>query len=254
MAGTLAAVSVSYTVTGLVLAWAGLGFVPIAALLSIGLPLTLGPLTMYPLIAMNHRQRLLRSELERLVGTDMLTGLPNRRAFFQRAVEMLHAADATIAPMTAIMIDVDHFKPINDTYGHDAGDAVLRGIAQTIGGAVADSGAEEWIVARLGGEEFVALVAGLVPTAVARLADRICADARAARHDEINAAPATVSLGVAFHRRGMGVDRLLKLADDAVYAAKDAGRDRWAFSGTPRQARRPLRSLPLAANDRVAVG
>lgn len=254
MAGTLVAVTISYTATGLALAWTGHGFVPVAVLLSIGLPLTLGPATMYPLIAMNHRQRLMRSELEQLVGTDMLTGLPNRRAFFQRAGEMLLAADSTVVPMTAIMIDVDHFKPINDTYGHDAGDAVLRRIARRIRDSVADSGARQWMVARLGGEEFVALVEGLVPTAVARLADRICAEARAAEHDEINAAPATVSLGIAFHRRGMGVDRLLKLADDAVYAAKDAGRDRWAFSGTPRQVRRPLRSLPEAANDRIAVG
>ena len=254
VAGTLAGVAISYAATGFALAWAGVAFIPVAMLLSIALPATLAPLTMYPLIAMNHRQRRMRIELERLVGTDMLTGLPNRRAFFDFALPLVDR-DANIeTPLTAMMIDVDHFKPINDTYGHDAGDRVLKRIATAIRDAVAATGAPIWTVARLGGEEFVVLVDGLVPTAVARLAERICQDARRIEHDEINAAPVTVSVGVAFRAEGMGVDRLLKIADDAVYFAKNNGRDRWAFGGDRSVARILPRPVPEPANDRRAAG
>jgi diguanylate cyclase (GGDEF)-like protein len=254
VAGTVAGVTISYFTTGLALAWAGVPFIPIAAFLSIGLPAIIGPLTMYPLIVMNHRQRRMRTELERLVATDVLTGLPNRRAFFDFAQPLIERDINGDAPLTAMMIDVDHFKPINDTYGHDAGDRVLRRIAIAIRDAVAATGASTWTVARLGGEEFVVLVDGLVPTAVARLAERICQDARRIEHDETNAAPATVSVGVAFRAGGMGIDQLLKLADDAVYHAKNNGRDRWAFGGDRAVARILPRPLPEPANDQRAAG
>lgn len=255
VAGTLVGVSVSYEVTALALAWAGVPFLPVAKWLSIGLPATLGPLTMFPLIALNQRQKRMRLELERLVRTDMLTGLPNRRAFFEFAEALMDGEAADGKPLTAMMIDVDHFKPINDTYGHDAGDLVLKRIATTIRDIVAATGAERWTAARLGGEEFVVLIDGLVPTAVARLAEGICCEVRKIEHDATNGAPATVSIGVAFRAPGMGIDRLLKLADDAVYAAKNGGRDRWAFGGDERRTpNRLARSLPEPANDRVAIG
>jgi diguanylate cyclase (GGDEF)-like protein len=254
VAGTLAGVSISFVATGLALASVGMEFFPVAMFLSIGLPATLAPLTMYPLIAMNHRQRRLRMELERLVGTDMLTELPNRRAFFEFALPFFERVANVETPLTAMMIDVDHFKPINDTYGHDAGDRVLKRIATAIRDAVAATGASTWTVARLGGEEFVVLVDGLVPTAVARLAERICLDVRRLEHDEAGREPATVSVGVAFRGEGMGIDRLLKLADDAVYSAKNNGRDRWAFGGDRNVARILPRPVPEPANDRLAAG
>jgi diguanylate cyclase (GGDEF)-like protein len=254
VAGTLAGVSISFAATGVALGLAGMSFVPVAMLLSIGLPAILAPLTMYPLIVMNHRQRQMRIELEHLVHTDMLTELPNRRAFFEFARPLIKSHASSEAPLTAMMIDVDHFKPINDTYGHDAGDRVLRRIAAAIRDAVSETGAETWTVARLGGEEFAVLVDGLVPSAVARLAERICMDVRRIEHDEINGAPASVSVGVAFRASGMGIDRLLKLADDAVYHAKNSGRDRWAFGGDRQVARILPRPVPAPANDRLAAG
>jgi diguanylate cyclase (GGDEF)-like protein len=254
-AGTLIGVSISYLVTQLALEWAGVPFLPVAKWLSIGLPATLAPLTMYPLLLMNQRQRRMRMELEQLVRTDMLTGLPNRRAFFEFAKELMAGATPPGTLLTAMMIDIDHFKPINDTYGHDAGDHVLRRIATTIRDVVAGAGADDWGVARLGGEEFVVLVSGLIPAGVAQLADAICHEVRGLDHEPINASRATVSIGVAFRAPGMSIDRLLKLADDAVYAAKHGGRDRWSFGSLDKAASRTRgRTQPEPANDRAAAG
>ena len=114
--------------------------------LSIGLPLTIAPLTMKPLIMMVNRQRELRIELERVVLTDGLTELPNRRAFFEFAPPAWTRGSPAETPVTAMMIDVDHFKAINDSYGHDAGDMVLKRIAATVTrDAVAAAGAPDWI-------------------------------------------------------------------------------------------------------------
>jgi diguanylate cyclase (GGDEF)-like protein len=255
VAGTLAGVAISWAVTGAALAWAGVPFLPVAVWLSIGLPATLAPLIMYPLIYMNHRQRRMRMELEQLVRTDMLTGLPNRRAFFEFAETLMADATPPGTLLTAMMIDIDHFKPINDTYGHDAGDQVLRRIATTIRDVVAAAGADAWAVARLGGEEFVVLISGVIPASVAQLADAICHEVRGLDHEPINESRATVSIGVAFRAPGMGIDRLLKLADDAVYAAKHGGRDRWSFGSLDKTASRVRgRVSPEPANDRAAAG
>ena len=114
---------------------------------------------------------------------------------------------------------------------------MLKAVAAAVRDAVAAAGAADWTVARFGGEEFAVLIDGLVPTAVARLADRICAEVRRLRHDDAGRARGTVSVGVAFRTPGMSIDRLLKAADDAVYAAKRGGRDRWAFATSDRPAR-----------------
>lgn len=254
VAVTLAGVAVSYAVTTLILGFSGHGFVPIAAWLSIGIPAIMAPITMFPLLLMLYRQRALRHELERMAHTDALTGLPNRRAFFAFAENLMEQEIAPDMPATAMMIDVDHFKAINDTRGHDAGDVVLRRVAAVIRDAVRQSTTGDWAVARLGGEEFAVLLDGIVPSAVARLADRICLDVRQVILPDEGQRPVTVSIGVAFRARGMGIDGLLKLADDAVYAAKNNGRDRWAFAGERQASQRSARPLPEPANDRRAFG
>jgi diguanylate cyclase (GGDEF)-like protein len=255
--GTIASVAVSFGITGLALWASGVEFLPVAMFLSIGLPLTVAPLTMYPLIAMVNRQRALRQELEKLVLTDVLTELPNRRAFFEYARPFFDERFGVNAPLTAMMIDVDHFKLINDSYGHDAGDIVLKRVAGVIRDEVAAAGSPDWTVARIGGEEFAVIIDHLVPTAVARLAERICGQVHRWVGAGENQEPVTVSVGVAFCLPGMGIDKLLKAADDAVYVAKRGGRDRWAFAGdTQNDGMRRIISKPLPepANDRVAAG
>lgn len=246
----------SYAVSSFALMEAGLPLPPVALGLVVGLPAVMVPMTMLPLLIMLKRQRTLRVELERLVHTDALTELPNRRAFFEFARQALTAEQNPAAPLMAMMIDVDHFKRVNDSYGHDVGDTVLKRVAGVIRDEVAGSGASDWTVARLGGEEFAVIADQLVPSAVARLADRICSQVHRWVGAGDSLEPVTVSIGVAFRAPAMGVDRLLKAADDAVYAAKANGRDRWAFAGDARNEtrRRQPRALPEPANDRVAVG
>ncbi len=196
-----------------------------------GIPAVAAPLTIYPLVSANRRLQRMQGELERLALTDVLTGLPNRRAFFERADQIFERATAEGASTAAMMVDIDRFKSINDTHGHNTGDTILTSVAATIRDAVAASGAADSIVARLGGEEFAILVMGLQPSAVARLAVKIGHDARRVEHrhgDE--AISATVSIGVSLRRDNAVVDAVLKAADDAVYAAKRAGRDRWSFT------------------------
>jgi diguanylate cyclase (GGDEF)-like protein len=246
----------SYAVSRVVLMEAGLELPGVALALVIGLPAVMVPVTIFPLLWMLKRQRALRVELEKLVLTDVLTGLPNRRAFFEFAREALAADHEPATPLMAMMIDVDHFKRVNDSYGHDVGDTVLKRVAGVIRDEVAGAGASKWTVARLGGEEFAVIADHLPPSAVARLADRICSQVHRWVGAGDSLEPVTVSIGVAFRAPAMGVDRLLKGADDAVYAAKANGRDRWAFAGDARneQRRRQPRPLPEPANDRVAVG
>ena len=215
---------------------------PLAISLPLAIPPVVVPALVFPLLMAIRRQKELHAELERLAHVDALTELPNRRAFFEFARAVVKRQTIVGTPLTALMIDVDRFKSINDSFGHDHGDMVLKRIAETILSEVTAIEAPRWIVARLGGEEFVAMIDGPPPTAIGRLAERICNQV----HRSVGAGerldPVTVSVGVAFRKPGQGIDKLLKAADDAVYAAKRAGRDRWAFAGdtdTPEFARGP---------------
>ena len=255
--GTVFTVAVSFGLAKLLALIAGVQQWTVGYEIIVGVPLIVTPFMMYPLLAMLNRQRRLRNDLERLVRTDMLTELPNRRAFFEFAQTVMAAkADGGENRVTAMMIDVDHFKRVNDSYGHDAGDTVLKRVAGVIRDEVAMAKPAAWNVARLGGEEFAVITEGLGSSAVARLAERICTQVHRWVGAGESLEPVTVSVGVAFRTPGMGIDRLLKEADDAVYAAKANGRDRWAVAGDARleRARRTGRPLPEPANDRVATG
>ncbi|MCK0195643.1 GGDEF domain-containing protein [Ancylobacter sp. 6x-1] len=149
---------------------------------------------------------------------DALTGLANRR-FFEAALSSLEGA---AAPFGMLMIDIDHFKTINDALGHDAGDQVLSRIA----GLLAADARRGDVVARVGGEEFAVLLPGADPPAVLAVANRIREEiAAAALSYNGTALKVTVSVGAAiaaFPVR-LGVQRR---ADDALYAAKRGGRNR----------------------------
>ncbi len=203
---------------------------PLALVLPLAIPAVIVPAVVYPLLLAIRSHRKLHAELERQAHVDALTDLPNRRAFFEFARSVVKRQTIVGTPLAAMMLDVDRFKVINDSFGHDHGDMVLKRIAETVLAEVTAAKAPRWIVARLGGEEFIALVDGLAPSAIARLAQRICNQV----HRSVGAGerldPVTVSVGVAFRMPGQGIDKLLKAADDAVYAAKRAGRDRWAFA------------------------
>ena len=166
-------------------------------------------------------QRLLsmQKQLVTMANIDPLTGLRNRRAFFSEAVGLFGVATA-VAPMSAIMFDIDHFKRINDTYGHDAGDEVLRQLAMFVRN-------EDTICGRLGGEEFAMLAPHCNEDSAVQIADnlrlRIGANPMVSGERKIHV---TCSFGVSEHNEGETIDSLLKKADQALYSAKRAGRNR----------------------------
>ncbi|MCX7898273.1 MAG: diguanylate cyclase, partial [Rhodocyclaceae bacterium] len=157
--------------------------------------------------------------------TDALTGLPNRRYAMKRLVQECAAAERAERPLSILIADLDHFKEVNDRYGHDAGDAVLIAAAQRFKDAVRLSD----VVCRIGGEEFLVIALDTPLEAAMRLAERMRAHLAGkpilAKEHVISL---TLSIGVA--EKAMhgchDVDSLLKAADRALYAAKAAGRDR----------------------------
>lgn len=161
--------------------------------------------------------------------TDSLTGLANRRALEQRLWEEMSRARRYGHELTLVMMDIDHFKQYNDIHGHRAGDEMLRRLGWVIGREVR----EPDVVARYGGEEFALLLpeTGLkgAYSLVQRIRRRITADSRV---------PLTLSFGIAvFPHHADDVDTLLQAADEALYAAKQSGRDAIRDAGAVVKAR-----------------
>jgi diguanylate cyclase (GGDEF)-like protein/PAS domain S-box-containing protein len=169
-------------------------------------------------------QREATEALRRAVACDHLTGLSNRRALFEACELELERWRRTPRPLTMVLVDADHFKRINDNFGHSIGDAVLRHLAS---GLSATFRAMD-VVARLGGEEFVVLLPGCDEEAAAMVAQRLC-DRIAAQPVTVEEAIVhyTVSVGVASMDADVaGVEELIERADKAMYAAKAGGRNR----------------------------
>ncbi|MFZ5756017.1 MAG: GGDEF domain-containing protein [Pseudomonadota bacterium] len=163
-------------------------------------------------------------QLEQLSRTDALTGLRNRRHFMERLHEESRRALRTGREYSVVLFDADHFKRINDTWGHHAGDVVLAEIGARLQAGV--RGPTD-VVARLGGEEFALLLPDTAPVDAARIAARVAGDLRAHRFagDGGHTFSVTLSAGVAAGNHGEG-ERVLQMADAALYRAKHEGRDR----------------------------
>lgn len=161
-------------------------------------------------------------ELRRMAASDPLTGLPNRRRLMERGADEARRAHRYRRPLAAVIVDLDHFKAINDIFGHAAGDVALLEAARACRAALRDVD----MFARLGGEEFVALLPETGPAEAAAAAERLRAAIAQAAPDA--AAPGrrlTASVGVACLRAGESFDFLLARADEAMYRAKKAGRN-----------------------------
>lgn len=160
-------------------------------------------------------------------ATDGLTGLPNRRSFVDKLDEMLQRSARFGTPVSLLMLDVDHFKSVNDTYGHPVGDQVLRKLSEILASSVRDA---VDMAARYGGEEFAVLLENTPHEGAANLAERL-REALAAEtfvHVEgSNTIPfsVTMSLGVATAAEGGEPATLVERADQALYAAKEGGRN-----------------------------
>ena len=163
-----------------------------------------------------------RSRIDYLAHHDALTGLPNRTAFIERAEALLPAALAERRTLALLFIDLDHFKRVNDSLGHLAGDALLQTVARRITGCLRGGD----LVSRFGGDEFLVLLQGdTPPQAVQDVADKLLAAIGAPVLLEGASISVTPSVGVAlFPRDGATPDELIKHADTAMYRAKARGR------------------------------
>jgi diguanylate cyclase (GGDEF)-like protein len=156
-----------------------------------------------------------------LTRRDPLTNLANRRYFNERALELLSLARRKNEPVSLIMSDIDHFKRVNDSFGHDAGDRVLRGYADLM----QENTRHEDLVARFGGEEFLILLPFTPLHDATELAERIRETLEKADLLE-NGYRVTASFGVAEQRKPDDIETTIKRADTALYAAKHGGRNR----------------------------
>lgn len=167
---------------------------------------------------------------------DALTGLLNRGALSERSRRAIEACSARSRPASAIIFDIDHFKSVNDTWGHPAGDAVIRETAASLQGILRESD----LAGRWGGEEFVCVLPGAdIETAMAvaeRIRSKIEATVKSPRQ-------ITVSLGAAEAPAGSGLsfEALVRLADEALYVSKKTGRNRASASAGASD------SVPMAA-------
>lgn len=169
----------------------------------------------------------LKDTVDRLACIDDLTGLDNRRAFLASAEHALSRRERKGESLALLILDLDHFKHVNDTHGHQVGDLVLVAVAEVLARSVR---VDVDVVGRLGGEEF----AVLLPRCDEEAAQRVAEDIRMAIEAARIATPAgeiaaTVSVGCASIADGETVSTALQQADEALYAAKRGGRNRVAL-------------------------
>ena len=174
---------------------------------------------LYARLRCAERLSTMQRELIALATTDPLTGLLNRRAFFERAQAACGRINAD-SPLSTIMFDVDHFKRINDEYGHDGGDQALRGIASEVLNTCR-------MVGRLGGEEFAIVLEGTNLAGAVEVAETLRTKLGALRFETAQGPMTlTCSFGVSEWKQGDTIDWILKRADLALYDAKRGGRNR----------------------------
>ena len=171
----------------------------------------------------------LERELRRLATIDPLTGTPNRRHFSSLANQEMEHAHRYGLPLSAIMLDVDHFKKVNDSWGHAIGDEVLKRVTEAMGAQLREID----VLGRMGGEEFAVLLPRTPLDGAALLAERLRAAVAAIRLPLAEGGlRTTISLGVASRRDGEAqFDHLLGRADRAMYQSKQAGRNRVTVLG-----------------------
>jgi two-component system, cell cycle response regulator len=162
--------------------------------------------------------------LHRLSVTDGLTLLHNHRAFQERLREEFRRAQRHDDPLALVLLDLDHFKAVNDRHGHPAGDTVLREVAAVLRRCVRETD----FLARYGGEEFGAILPNTAPAGAVKVAERIWRELGGLRTGPGGLVRITGSLGVSgFPQRGVNTsEHLLTTADEALYRAKREGRDR----------------------------
>jgi two-component system, cell cycle response regulator len=177
----------------------------------------------------SHRER--ESMLRAMASIDHLTGIRNRREFFVDAARELAAAKRSGSVISLLLLDIDHFKHINDTLGHVAGDRILGVVGQQLTLKLRDSD----ISARYGGDEFIAMLPRTDAESTCALADSLRESISTLCNQRIRERlKCTVSIGIAEYQDGESIEHLISRADDALYQAKHGGRDRTVIAGERR--------------------
>lgn len=163
-------------------------------------------------------------ELEVLASKDPLTGLSNRRDFFRKARDEEKRSSRTNRHFSLIVMDIDHFKKVNDTYGHDCGDAVLKGVARGLEQTLR----VQDVVARWGGEEFACLLPETEMDGARHVADKIRRNIEDMRHGcgSVSAVSITVTIGICLCDGSCSIEECIRRADAALYKGKEQGRNR----------------------------
>jgi len=164
-------------------------------------------------------------ELKRLAATDNLTGAYNRRQFRETIWHEINRAVRYGEALTLVAFDIDHFKAVNDTFGHIRGDEVLKKIAEI----VRDNIRTTDIFARTGGEEFALIAPSTDPASASEIAERLRETINSHSFDSIGTV--TVSFGVAGFKKGDNINAFIDRADKALYNAKELGRNRVEIAG-----------------------
>lgn len=171
-------------------------------------------------------------ELRQIACSDALTGVASRGAWMDRARSELKRAQRYDRPLSVLIMDIDHFKNVNDTFGHLVGDVVIKRLADVAAAQIRDVD----VLARFGGEEFVVLLPETASADAVVLADRIRTSFAELEIDELDGRSCSVSVGIAERETAdSSLDTLLDRADKALYSAKNGGRNR-CMSATNRLA------------------
>lgn len=216
---TIASIAISVAVTQIIMSTVSRGLSPAGLAAAVSLPILLGtPVILYHLVRLQ-QLRQANEKLQVLASTDWLTTCLNRRAFTHLVTDCLGGTQVG----AFFVIDADHFKTINDNYGHDRGDEALQLMADIIASNVREGD----IVGRIGGEEFgVFLPDAALETArsVAERIRRAIAETRFAPDGVVH--PLSVSVGAAYFDAGISFTDLFRIADQLLYGAKQKGRNR----------------------------
>ena len=199
---------------------------------AVGIPLIVTPLLSWHLIGLLLRLHRMEQQMRNLASHDSLTGLLSRHAFFDNARSYISLADRHGIPFSVAIVDLDHFKSINDQYGHPAGDAVLKLFADVVNSVSRRSD----IIGRLGGEEFAMVLPNTRIVEAYEFTERLHnAIGKAVLNYRHTMIQYTVSIGLtaAEPDTDNGIDNLLARADQALYEAKHAGRNQTAVYSQP---------------------
>ncbi len=239
---TLAAVVASLLITCLLSYLLAGNWLPDAKGLTIAAlaPLLIAPCASYLNISLSYRLRLANERLRALSETDPLTGTLNRRSFVEAATRELSLAQRHCLPTSIVLMDFDHFKEVNDRYGHAAGDQALVHAIEIIRGVIRESD----VLARFGGEEFILLLPHTAQDGAQSLSSRILREVQRTPIDLPEAQLSiTLSAGsVTCETSETPLDLMMSRADELLYKSKQLGRNRCTAETLLTLARRTLRA------------